>query len=153
MAANGDLTSQDDCNRITNLSAASECKLDGLVNSAFTAGEISPIECANLEKWRKALQGNLIGALRLVQMTLPLFDKAGGGSIVNINTNSAMRPMKAQATVSDDGALARKPAGHCNWLARIPSMPPSTGRTTPLTAKAAPLPRKKSGSICSAGVV
>jgi NAD(P)-dependent dehydrogenase (short-subunit alcohol dehydrogenase family) len=96
VAATGDVANEADCLKVADLIGSNYGRLDGLVNSAFTAGEIAPLSDGDLQAWRQALEVNLIGALRLVQLTLPYLEKDGGGAIVNINTNSAMRPMKGQ---------------------------------------------------------
>lgn len=95
-AVGGDITVADDCLRVADEVDRRFGRLDGLVNSAFTAGVIAPFEAADLDDWRNTFEVNVFGTLSLIRAVLPLFARGGGGAIVNINTMSATRPMRMQ---------------------------------------------------------
>jgi NAD(P)-dependent dehydrogenase (short-subunit alcohol dehydrogenase family) len=96
IAAPGDISSREDCDRIAYLVERTYGGLNGLVNSAYTAGKISPFSSCDLDEWRNVMNTNFFGALSLIQATLPLFEKSGSGAIININTTSSIRPMVGQ---------------------------------------------------------
>jgi NAD(P)-dependent dehydrogenase (short-subunit alcohol dehydrogenase family) len=96
LAVPGDITSSDDCARVAAEVEGRYGRLDGLVNSAFTAGQIAPFEDADLDDWRHVFEVNVFGTLSLIRATLPLLRRDGGGAVVNVNTMSAVRPMKMQ---------------------------------------------------------
>jgi NAD(P)-dependent dehydrogenase (short-subunit alcohol dehydrogenase family) len=92
----GDITSVDDCTRVAAQTEARFGRLDGLVNSAFTAGTISLFEDVPLDDWRHVFEVNVFGTLTMIRACLPLMSRDGGGAIVNVNTMSATRPMRMQ---------------------------------------------------------
>jgi NAD(P)-dependent dehydrogenase (short-subunit alcohol dehydrogenase family) len=61
-------------------------RVDVLVNNAYHGGTFSPVESADLEKWRQPFEVNVLGTLRLTQGVIPLMKQQGGGSIVMINS-------------------------------------------------------------------
>jgi NAD(P)-dependent dehydrogenase (short-subunit alcohol dehydrogenase family) len=96
LAVPGDITSSDDCTRVAAETDAQFGRLDGLVNSAFTAGPIALFEDADLDAWRQVFEVNVFGTLSMIRACLPLLQRDGGGAVVNVNTMSATRPMKMQ---------------------------------------------------------
>jgi len=96
IAVDGDITSTSDCERIAAETDRHFGRLDGLVNSAFTAGAIAPFEEVDLDDWRRTFEVNVFGTLTLILATLPLLRRHHGASVVNVNTMSASRPMKNQ---------------------------------------------------------
>jgi len=96
LAIPGDVTSCADCARIADTVEQEFGRLDGLVNSAFSVGALGAFPDVDLDDWRQAMEVNLFGALQLIQCVLPLMERDGGGSIVNINTMSSSKPMKGQ---------------------------------------------------------
>jgi NAD(P)-dependent dehydrogenase (short-subunit alcohol dehydrogenase family) len=92
----GDITSTPDCLRIAAETERWLGRLDGLVNSAFTAGAIAPFEEVELEDWRRTFEVNVFGTLSMIRANLPLLRRHDGAAVVNVNTMSAMRPMKNQ---------------------------------------------------------
>jgi len=70
--------------------------VDGLVNSAFSVGELAVFPDVDLDAWRVALEVNLFGALALSRAVVDAMARRGGGSIVNVNTMSSRRVMIAQ---------------------------------------------------------
>jgi NAD(P)-dependent dehydrogenase (short-subunit alcohol dehydrogenase family) len=96
LAVPGDITSAEDCARVASETDARFGRLDGLVNSAFTAGPIALFEHADLDAWRQVFEVNVFGTLSMIRASLPLLSRDGGGAVVNVNTMSATRPMKMQ---------------------------------------------------------
>jgi NAD(P)-dependent dehydrogenase (short-subunit alcohol dehydrogenase family) len=96
LAVPGDITSSEDCARVAAETERRFGRLDGLVNSAFTAGPIALFEDVDLDAWRQVFEVNVFGTLSMIRAVLPLMCREGGGVIVNVNTMSATRPMKMQ---------------------------------------------------------
>lgn len=99
-AAPGDIASRADCRRIVEIAQSLYGRLDALVNSAYAVGPIVPFANADLDVWREVMEVNLFGTLGLIQASLPLLERDGGGQIVNVNTTSAIRPMNGQGAYS-----------------------------------------------------
>lgn len=61
-------------------------QLDALVNNAGISPAFSRAERLDLDVWDEVLQTNLSAPLIASRAALPLFEQAGGGSIVNISS-------------------------------------------------------------------
>jgi NAD(P)-dependent dehydrogenase (short-subunit alcohol dehydrogenase family) len=81
-----DITQPEDCARLVAAAQSAFGRVDVLVNNAFHQGTFSPVESADLLKWRDPFEVNVLGTLRLTQQVIPLMKKQGGGSIVMINS-------------------------------------------------------------------
>ncbi len=60
-------------------------RVDILVNNAGQ-GMYGPIEAVDIEQYKAAMELNVYGPLRAMQLVVPLMRKAGGGMIVNIGS-------------------------------------------------------------------
>jgi NAD(P)-dependent dehydrogenase (short-subunit alcohol dehydrogenase family) len=67
--------------------------LDGLVNSAG-ADLIRPFGDMSLTEWERVLAVNLTGPMLMCQAALSALTHAGGGTIVNIASGAALRPLE-----------------------------------------------------------
>src|SRR5262245_29326310 len=83
-----DIAKPEDCQRLVELAVKQFGRVDVLVNNAFLTHPWGPIESADFEAWKKILDVNLFGSLRLSQLVLPHMKRQGGGSIVMVNTMS-----------------------------------------------------------------
>jgi 3alpha(or 20beta)-hydroxysteroid dehydrogenase len=93
-------------------------RLDSLVNNAGI-NFILTIEEATVEDFRRILDINLLGPFRGTQAVIPAMKASGGGSIVNISSNST-RKMVPQTTVysATKAALANLSKTSAAHLAR-----------------------------------
>jgi NAD(P)-dependent dehydrogenase (short-subunit alcohol dehydrogenase family) len=96
LAVTADVASPEQCQAVAAATEERFGRLDGLINSAFTPGEIAPLADGDPAAWRNAFEVNVLGTLHLVRAFLPQLRAAGGGAVVNVNTASALRPMHGQ---------------------------------------------------------
>jgi 3-oxoacyl-[acyl-carrier protein] reductase len=92
LAIPADIRRAADCERIIDETAAAFGRLDILVNNdgAPPLGALAEFDDA---AWDKAVQQNLMSAVRLSRRAIPHMKRAGGGRIVNITALSALQPI------------------------------------------------------------
>lgn len=66
--------------------APPDARIDILVNDAGYLGRTQPFESHAAEDWRRILDVNLIGTMRVTQAVLPRMRRQGGGRIVNLGS-------------------------------------------------------------------
>jgi NAD(P)-dependent dehydrogenase (short-subunit alcohol dehydrogenase family) len=88
LAVPTDIAKPDDCARLVERTIAEFGRVDVVVNNAFLTHPWGPIESADFEAWKRILDVNLFGSLRLSQGVVPHMRRQGGGSIVMVNTMS-----------------------------------------------------------------
>jgi len=81
-----DISRPEDCARLAERAESELGRIDVLVNNAYHPGTYELFESADLERWRAPLEVNLLGSLRLTQEVVLRMKRAGGGSIVMINS-------------------------------------------------------------------
>jgi NAD(P)-dependent dehydrogenase (short-subunit alcohol dehydrogenase family) len=68
--------------------------LDILVNNAGVIEPISEIASSDPDQWARNIQINLVGAYNVLRAVLEGMIKAGGGTIINISSGAAYRPLE-----------------------------------------------------------
>lgn len=68
--------------------------LDGLINNAGVIEPIASIADSDPAAWARNVQINLVGAYNAIRAVLPGMIAAGGGTIVNISSGAAIRPLE-----------------------------------------------------------
>ena len=86
----GDISKEEDCNKIYDEIDKKYGKLDGLVNSAGII-KLGGLEKQTLEEWNNSININLTGIFLLTKTLLPLLKKGTNTSIVNISSMSSER--------------------------------------------------------------
>lgn len=99
VAIAADVTSPAACAGAVEQAAEQLGALDGLVNNAGILREQS-IGDITEEAWAETLAVNLTAPWRLTQLVVPWFERAGGGSIVNIASIEAVRVRPTHAAYS-----------------------------------------------------
>ena len=69
-------------------------RLDALINNAGVIEPISTVAAAEPAAWARNVQINLVGAFHCIHAGLAPMRKAGGGTIVNISSGAAHRPLE-----------------------------------------------------------
>lgn len=69
-------------------------RLDILVNNAGVIEPIAEIASSDPAAWADSIRINLIGAYNAVRAVLPGMIEAGGGTIVNVSSGAAYRPLE-----------------------------------------------------------
>lgn len=91
-------------------------RLDCLVNNAGINNPID-IEAASAEDFRRILEVNLIGAFIGIKAVLPAMRQSGGGSIINVASNSTAMVLPTTSLYGASKAaianLAKTTAVHC----------------------------------------
>ena len=80
-----DVTDEVSCGKAVAALEREQGRLDVLVNNAGYA-EYGPVEEVSLDRWRRGLETNLLGAVRLIQLALPGMRERRTGRIVNISS-------------------------------------------------------------------
>lgn len=118
---------------------ASDGRVDILVNNAGIAPP-ADIETVAADDFRKVLDVNLIGPLIGMQLAIKSMKKTGGGSIINVSSNSTVQVMQTTGIYSPSKAalanLTKVAAVHCareNLNIRVNSLHPGASRTPMIT--------------------
>jgi NAD(P)-dependent dehydrogenase (short-subunit alcohol dehydrogenase family) len=69
-------------------------KLDILVNNAGVIDPIARIEDSDPAAWARNIQVNLVGAYHAIRAVLPGMLADGGGTIINLSSGAAIRPLE-----------------------------------------------------------
>jgi len=68
--------------------------VDALINNAGVIEPIATIAASDPASWARNIAINLTGAYNPIRVLLPKMIKAGGGTIVNVSSGAAIRPLK-----------------------------------------------------------
>ena len=68
--------------------------VDALINNAGVIEPIATVAESDPADWARNIEINLIGGYNPVRAVLPRMIKAGGGTIVNVSSGAAMRPLE-----------------------------------------------------------
>jgi len=94
MVCPGDVSKDEDAERMVATTLEWGGKLDVLVNNAATDVKARVTELAPAD-WRKVIETNLTGPFLLMHYAIPVMMKAGGGSIINIASLGGTRCLPA----------------------------------------------------------
>lgn len=92
----GDISKEEDCERIAELARQSANRVDVLINCAGHF-PINPFEQMSADDWRHVLDINLTGNFLMTRAVLPLMKDHGWGRIVNVGSASIFEGVPGQA--------------------------------------------------------
>ena len=107
-----DITDKEACKNLAEQTVAAYGCIDCLVNSAYNPGSFSPVEDADLDGWRNAMEVNFFGTMNLSLEVIAQMKKQGGGAIVNVNTMVTRKPMPTQAGYGASKAALSSATSH-----------------------------------------
>ncbi len=107
-----DISNVQQCQALAEKTVAEYGRIDVLFNSAYDPGSFGPIESANLDDWRRAMDVNFFGTMALTQACIPAMKDAGGGAIVMIATMVEHKPMATQGGYGASKSALRSATKH-----------------------------------------
>jgi len=107
-----DIADRAQCDALVAAALAEYGRIDALINSAYNPGSFEPIEAANLDGWRAALDVNLFGTMNLTQACIPAMKEQGGGAIVMINSMVTRQPLASQGGYAASKAALSSATAH-----------------------------------------
>ena len=91
IAFTGDLSREDDVQRLVATGLGTFGKIDALVNNAGDGGPTKPVQDYTMEDWRYTIDSCLTSSYLCTRFVVPEMIRAGGGSIVNISSGAGRR--------------------------------------------------------------
>lgn len=102
-----DIMDSEQCEALVEAAHSRFGRIDALVNSAYSHGEMDNASTAALDVWKEGpLETNLLGTLRMTQAAIPRMREQGGGAMVMINTMA----VRNVSPVGEAGYAASKSA-------------------------------------------
>lgn len=83
VAVHVDVTKEDDVRKMLNTALSKYGRLDILVNNAGVFDELVPVGNVSDDMWNKVISTNLTAPMRAIRAAIPIFERQGGGVIVN----------------------------------------------------------------------
>lgn len=93
IAKSTDVTCRADCDALVVAALEAFGRVDGLINSAYVAGEDALFENGDIERWGQVIDVGALGAARMAQAVLEPMKAQGGGAIVNVATMQSLKPL------------------------------------------------------------
>jgi dehydrogenase/reductase SDR family member 4 len=88
----GQVGNSADCQNIFNATMAAYGRVDILVNNAATNPIFGPVENTDDKAFNKIMDVNVKAPFELAKLCLPIMEKNGGGSIINISSIGGISP-------------------------------------------------------------
>lgn len=107
-----DIADRSACEKLVAAAIEKFGRIDCLINSAYNPGKFVPIEKANMDDWRSAMEVNLFGTMNLTQAVIPQMKEQGGGSIVMVNTMVTQRALATQGGYGASKAALASATSH-----------------------------------------
>lgn len=79
-----DVTSGTDLDALVSATLDQYGKIDVLINNAGIGGSLANLDQITDEEWNKVLATNLTAPFQLLKRVVPVMEKAGGGTVVNV---------------------------------------------------------------------
>ena len=102
-----DITDKKDCENLVNETIKKYGKLDGLINSAYRAGDFKEIEDSDFDDWHETMNTNFFGTMNLTMAAVKEMVPNKEGAIVMINSLITKKPLPTQGGyAASKGALS-----------------------------------------------
>jgi NAD(P)-dependent dehydrogenase (short-subunit alcohol dehydrogenase family) len=106
-----DIADAAQCRALADKAQAEFGQIDVLFNSAYDPGSFEPIETADLDGWRRAMDVNFFGTMQLTQACIAHM-KERGGAIVMIATMVEHKPLATQGGYGASKSALRAATKH-----------------------------------------
>lgn len=83
VAVHADVTKEEDVRKMLDATLSKYGRLDILVNNAGVFDELIPVGNVSDDIWNKVIATNLTAPMRAIRAAIPIFERQGGGVIVN----------------------------------------------------------------------
>ena len=101
-----DITNSKDCENLVQETVKQYGKLDGLINSAYRAGDFKEIEDSDFADWQETMNTNFFGTMNLTMAAVKEMTLNKSGAIVMINSLITKKPLPTQGGyAASKGAL------------------------------------------------
>jgi NAD(P)-dependent dehydrogenase (short-subunit alcohol dehydrogenase family) len=107
-----DISDQAQCQALADSAVAKFGRIDVLFNSAYDPGSFEPIESADMDGWRRAMDVNFFGTMHLTQACVHHMKDNGGGAIVMIATMVEHKPLATQGGYGASKSALRSATKH-----------------------------------------
>jgi NAD(P)-dependent dehydrogenase (short-subunit alcohol dehydrogenase family) len=107
-----DIADREQCRALADRAVAEFGRIDVLFNSAYDPGSFEPIEVADMEGWRRAMEVNFFGTMHLTQACVAHMKDSGGGAIVMIATMVEHKPLATQGGYGASKSALRSATKH-----------------------------------------
>ena len=107
-----DIAVEQQCQALADKTQEAFGRIDVLFNSAYDPGTFEPIESANFDGWRRAMDVNFFGTMALTKACVQPMKENGGGAIVMIATMVEHKPMATQAGYGASKSALRNATKH-----------------------------------------
>lgn len=102
-----DITNPKDCQNLVQQTVDCYGRLDGLINSAYRAGDFKEIEDSDFNDWQETMNTNFFGTMNLTMAAVKKMTPNKTGAIVMINSLITKKPLPTQGGyAASKGALA-----------------------------------------------
>ncbi|RKQ29354.1 SDR family NAD(P)-dependent oxidoreductase [Oceanobacillus halophilus] len=129
----GNISNEEDSKKITDAAVEAFGKLDILINNAGYAGSSDPADQYNSDEFDKIYKVNAYGTFYMVKSAVTHMKENGGGSIVNVSSNSTVMPSDYPGYASSKGAVKTMSYTFAGILApdriRVNTLIPGTTKT------------------------
>ena len=102
-----DITNPDDCEHLVQSTIDEYGKIDGLINSAYRAGDFKEICNSDFSDWQETMNTNFFGTMNLTIAAVKRMENHANGAIVMINSLITKKPLSTQGGyAASKGALS-----------------------------------------------
>ena len=102
-----DITNPADCEHLVQSTIDEYGKVDGLINSAYRAGDFKVICDSDFSDWQETMNTNFFGTMNLTMATVKRMESHANGAIVMINSLITKKPLPTQGGyAASKGALS-----------------------------------------------
>jgi len=106
IAVSCDITKESDCKNLIQKTIKQYGQIDGLINSAYRAGDFKHIEDSDFSDWKETMDTNFFGTMNLTMAAVKEMIPNKSGAIVMINSLITKKPLPTQGGyAASKGAL------------------------------------------------